>query len=47
LAAMGIILAIPDNFEIYKPLFHVKVIWLLAMGVVILKDGIPLPRLKN
>jgi hypothetical protein len=47
LAAMGIILAIPDNFEIYKPLFHVKVIWLLAMGVVILKDGVPLPRLKN
>jgi hypothetical protein len=46
-AAMGIILAIPDNFEIYKPLFHVKVIWLLAMGVVILKDGVNLPKLNS
>lgn len=43
LAAMGIILAIPDNFEIYKPLFHVKVIWLVAMGAVLLKNGISLP----
>ncbi|UKN03760.1 hypothetical protein K6119_09685 [Paracrocinitomix mangrovi] len=36
LAAVAIILAIPDNFEIYKPLFHIKSIWLVAMGVVIL-----------
>jgi hypothetical protein len=42
LAAMGIILAIPDNFEIYKPLFHVKVLWLIAMGVVILTKGVDL-----
>ena len=41
--AMGIILAIPDNFEIYKPIFHIKAIWLLAMGVMILKNGIHLP----
>lgn len=40
LAAMGIILSIPDNFEIYKPLFHVKVVWLLAMGAVLLRQGI-------
>ncbi|OZV66825.1 hypothetical protein [Winogradskyella aurantia] len=44
LAAMGIILAIPDNFEIYKPLFHIKVIWLIAMGAVVLKQGINLPK---
>lgn len=45
--AMGIILAIPNNFEIYKPIFHVKAIWLLAMGVVILRKGIYLPEVKE
>ncbi|WP_397362646.1 hypothetical protein [Olleya sp. R77988] len=44
LAAMGVILTIPDNFEIYKPLFHVKVVWLLAMGFVLLKQGVHLPK---
>jgi hypothetical protein len=44
--AMGIILAIPDNFEIYKPIFHVKAIWLLAMGIVILMKGVYLPEVK-
>ncbi len=43
-AAMGIILSIPDNFEIYKPLFHIKVIWLVSMGAVILKQGVHLPK---
>ena len=47
LAAMGIILAIPDNFEIYKPLFHVKVIWLLSIGVAILLKGVNLPEEKS
>lgn len=45
--AMGIILAIPNNFEIYKPIFHVKAIWLLAMGVVILIKGVHLPEVKE
>lgn len=44
LTAVGIILGIPDNFQIYKPLFHVKVIWLVAMGVILLKQGIHLPK---
>jgi len=47
LVAMGIILAIPNNYEIYKPIFHVKVIWLLSMGIVILKKGISLPEVKE
>lgn len=47
LAAMGIIMGIPDNFEIYKPLFHVKAIWLLAMGVTILIKGVNLPETKS
>jgi hypothetical protein len=39
-SAMGIILGIPEYYETYKPLFHVKVVWLLLMGFVILKNGI-------
>ena len=44
LAAVLLILSIPDNFEIYKPLFHIKVIWLLMMGVLLLKQGVSLPK---
>lgn len=44
LVAMGIIMGIPENFEIYKPVFHVKVIWLVMMGVVILRQGVHLPE---
>lgn len=44
LVAMGIILGIPDNYEIYKPVFHIKVIWLLVMGITILTKGI---NIKN
>jgi hypothetical protein len=46
LVAMGIILSIPDNFEIYKPVFHIKAIWLLIMGVTLLKQGVHLPEQK-
>ena len=45
--AMMIILAIPDNFEIYKPVFHVKVLWLIAMGVIILTKGVNIPKEEN
>jgi len=38
--AMGIILFIPEYFEYYKPMFHVKAFWLALMGVVILKNGL-------
>ena len=47
LVAMGIIMGIPDNFEIYKPVFHIKVIWLVLMGVVLLKQGINLNESKR
>ena len=47
LVAMGIILSIPDNYEIYKPVFHLKVIWLLMMGFMLLKQGIYLPESKS
>lgn len=44
LTAVVIILSIPDNFEIYKPIFHVKVLWLLAMGFVLLTKGVNYPN---
>ena len=42
--AMGIILSIPDNFEVYKPVFHVKTLWLLAMGISLLLNGVNIPE---
>ncbi|MGK0252934.1 MAG: hypothetical protein ACI9OE_000390 [Mariniflexile sp.] len=45
--AMGIILSIPDNFEIYKPIFHVKVLWLVAMGVSLLRQGVNISEDKS
>jgi len=47
LVAMCIILFIPDNFEIYKPMFHIKALWLVAMGVMLLKQGVHLPVEKG
>ncbi|MFT4576700.1 MAG: hypothetical protein ACI9SI_001632 [Polaribacter sp.] len=44
---VGLILSIPDNYEIYKPIFHVKVIWLLMMGAVLLKKGVNLPEQES
>ena len=44
--AMSIILFIPDNFEIYKPIFYVKVLWLVLMGVTLLKQGVNLTETK-
>ncbi|MEQ8358348.1 MAG: hypothetical protein RH860_02600 [Cytophagales bacterium] len=40
LVVMGIILFIPDYWEFYKPLFHIKVLWLMAMGFTLLTKGI-------
>ena len=43
LTAMCIILFFFDtNFELYKPLFHVKVLWLVLMGVTLLRQGLNL-----
>ncbi|WP_297704207.1 hypothetical protein [uncultured Eudoraea sp.] len=47
LAAMAIIMGIPDNFEIYKPVFHVKVLWLAMMGIAILLKGVNLPEQES
>ena len=42
LAAMGIVMGIPEHYEIYKPIFHMKAIWLALMGVSILRRGVHL-----
>jgi len=47
LVAMGIILGIPDNFVIYQPLFHIKAIWLVAMGVTLLTKGVNLSEAEK
>ncbi len=47
LVAMGIILLIPDNFEVYKPVFYVKVAWLVAMGAVLLTKGVQLHAVER
>ena len=44
IAAGGIIMGIPDNYEIYKPMFHVKAVWLVLMGLTFLRKGINLPE---
>lgn len=41
MVAMGLILFIPEYYEYYKPLFHVKALWLAVMGVMLLKNGLP------
>ena len=46
-AAMGIIMGIPDNYEIYKPIFHIKVIWLILIGATLLTKGVNLPQLNK
>ncbi len=44
LAAMGIVMLIPEHWEIYKPVFHVKVVWSLLMGIMLLMNGVNLSK---
>ncbi len=44
LAAMGIVMLIPVNYEIYKPIFYVKVLWLIAFGATLLTKGLNIPQ---
>ena len=47
IVTMGIIMGIPDHFEIYQPMFHVKVVWLVLMGLTLLTKGINLPDVEE
>lgn len=40
LAAIGLTMAIPDEMERYRPIFHLNAAWMLAVGVVVLRAGI-------
>ena len=39
LAAMALTMLLPDQMSLYMPVFHVKSLWLLVTGVVILRGG--------
>lgn len=39
-AAMAVTMALPDELELYQPLFHLFSLWLAAMGGVILRRGL-------
>ena len=47
LVILCVILFIPDCFESYKPLTYVKVLWLLSMGIFLLKDGVKSEEISN
>jgi hypothetical protein len=36
-----------SSFEIYKPVFHIKVLWLMTMGTFLIIKGIHLPTTKS
>jgi hypothetical protein len=35
-AAMALTMALPDNLEYYRPIFHLDALWLIAVGLVLL-----------
>jgi hypothetical protein len=39
-AAMAITMGLPDRLALYQPVFHLKAIWLVATGIVIIKSGV-------
>jgi hypothetical protein len=43
-AAMALTMAFPDNLEFYAPVFHLNSLWLLAMGLIILRSGLRLGK---
>ena len=47
MAAMGLTMFLPDNMSIYMPVFHIKALWLLVMGFVILRSGIRIDVLSE
>jgi hypothetical protein len=39
IAAMAVIMAVPTNDLFYYPVFHLKTLWLVVTGVIILRSG--------
>ena len=46
LAAMALTMLLPDSMSLYIPVFHLKSLWLLLTGTVILRSGLNPGRLK-
>ena len=40
LAAMALTMLLPDHMSLYAPVFHIKSLWLLVTGIVILRRGL-------
>lgn len=40
LASIALTMAFGDNLSYYEPIFHLKVVWLAAMGIVIVRRGV-------
>jgi hypothetical protein len=39
-AAMALTMALPDDLQLYAPIFHVYALWLAATGIVMLRGGV-------
>lgn len=42
IGAMGLTMALPDDLDLYAPLFHLHALWLVLTGAVILCKGVTL-----
>ncbi len=42
LAGMAITMGLPDDLELYMPVFYLTTLWLTATGIVTLRSGIKL-----
>ena len=40
LAAMGLTMLLPDHMSLYMPVFHALSLWLLLVGIVLLRTGL-------
>jgi hypothetical protein len=43
LAAIGVTMAKPDELERYRPIFHLNSVWMLVLGLVMLRAGLGAP----
>ena len=40
LAAMALTMGLPDDLDLYLPVFHLHALWLAAVGIVTLRSGV-------
>jgi len=39
-AAMALTMGLPDDLDLYLPVFHLHALWLIGVGVVTLRSGV-------